>query len=113
MGDGARAYYEDLSEEKQQKKQEPITETNINVDKFEGCGGNHYKKNRVVETCILMEQVAKNVFDKTQDLNCALWSAMAMKHLDRVGTKDIASVEEELEKVENYAHKARTKVWKK
>jgi hypothetical protein len=30
MGDGARAYYEDLSEEQQQKKQEPITETNIN-----------------------------------------------------------------------------------
>jgi hypothetical protein len=52
------------------------------------------------------EPSAKNALSK------ALWAAMAMKHLCRVGTKANNPVDLELGKVENYSHRARTGEWK-
>jgi hypothetical protein len=77
--------------------------------KFAGEGGTHYKQGRVVETYLLMEQVAENVYKQTSDIKKALWAAMAMKHLDRVGTKDDS--DNELLKAENYIHRARIGNW--
>ena len=79
--------------------------------KFSGEGGSHYKKDRIVETYLLMEQVAANIFTQTSDIKKALWAAIAMKHLDRVGTK--GNVDKELLKAENYIHRARTGDWLK
>ena len=76
-----------------------------------GEGGSHYKENRAVETSDLMEQVASNVYSDTSDIKKALWSAISMKHLDRAGTKKGAEVDDELLKVENYVHRARTGNW--
>jgi hypothetical protein len=76
-----------------------------------GEGPLHYKTNRIVETCELMEQVACNVVKSGGCIKKALWSAMAMKHLDRLGTKDGTNLDEELLKIENYAHRARTEKW--
>jgi len=80
------------------------------VLKFKGEGGSHYKENRIVETYLLMEQVATNIFVETSDIKKALWTAIAMKHLDRVGTKN-NDVDGELLKAENYIHRARTGEW--
>ena len=77
-----------------------------------GEGPNHYKNERLIETCLLMEQTAKNVFDATGNLNKTLWAATAMKHMDRLGTKDSTNIDDELLKIENYAHRARTGEWK-
>ncbi len=52
-----------------------------------GEGGDHYKENKEIETYRLMENVAKNVLDKTENIETALWSAMAVKPLDRVYKK--------------------------
>jgi hypothetical protein len=76
-----------------------------------GEGPDHYKDKRLVETCLLMEQTAKNVFEATGNLNAALWSATAMKHIDRLGTKDSTDIYDELLKIENYTHRARTGEW--
>ena len=76
-----------------------------------GEGPDHYKKNRQIETCELMEQVAINVYGSGGSITMALWSATAMKHLDRLGTKDSTVLEDELLKIENYAHRARTGNW--
>lgn len=76
-----------------------------------GEGPSHYKENRLVETCELMEQVANKVINATGEINKALWSAMAMKHIDRLGSKDGNDLDEELLKIENYAHRARTGTW--
>jgi len=95
-----------------------VNDSDIDISRYpkekkieSGEGLDHYKNDRLIETCILMEQVAKNVYNETHDISKALWSAMAMKHLDRVGTKEIANVNEELLKVENYVHRARTGKW--
>lgn len=41
----------------------------------------------------------------------ALWATIAMKHLCRAGTKANNPVDQELSKVENYAHKSRKGEW--
>jgi len=76
-----------------------------------GEGPEHYKNNRIVETCLLMEQVAANVFFESGNILMALWSSLAMKHLDRLGTKKENDIKEELLKIENYIHRARTGEW--
>lgn len=76
-----------------------------------GEGPDHYKNNRVVETYVLMEQVAENVITADGTIKEALWSAMAMKHIDRLGTKGSTDLHDELLKIENYAHRARTGEW--
>ena len=96
----------------------------------DGEGGNHYKENGTTEVIVLMEQVAKQVLHaeiyeidlsqvsqtvakKRIDDACdkAMNASYGMKHLARVGTKDIASVDSELLKAENYIHRARTGEW--
>ena len=54
----------------------------------------------------LKEEIAiKNALSK------ALWATIAMKHLCRAGTKANNPVDQELSKVENYAHKSRKGEW--
>jgi len=96
----------------------------------EGEGLEHYKNHGSTEVIILMEQVGKQVFHAGFDeldhdmvgsetynkqldtiVESAVNASYGMKHLARVGTKEIASVEQELLKAENYIHRARTGEW--
>jgi hypothetical protein len=52
------------------------------------------------------EPAIKNALAKS------LWATVAMKHLCRAGTKANNPVDQELCKVENYSHRARTGEWK-
>ena len=86
------------------------------MEKHDGEGGNHYKKNGKVEVIELMEMVAINILNDTEDITDddikkAVNASYAMKHLARTGTKDIASIDSELLKAENYLHRARNGEW--
>jgi len=95
----------------------------LKFDTHEGQGGIHYKKNKVTETIILMENVAINIITKyinnLDDLDDfdenivrkATNASYAMKHLNRLETKEDTDLDEELLKAENYLHRARTGEW--
>ena len=78
-------------------------------------GGTHYKNSEVTETVELMENVAVNVLlagaITNKNIRKAMNASYAMKHLNRLGTKDGNDLDEELLKAENYIHRARTGEW--
>lgn len=76
-----------------------------------GEGGQHYKNNDVTETIELMENVAENVVAAGGTIKQAVNASYAMKHLNRLGTKEGNSLHGEILKAENYLHRARTGEW--
>ena len=77
-----------------------------------GEGGEHYKNNsEVTETIVLMENVAENVIVAGGTVKQAMNASYAMKHLNRLGTKDGNDLNDELLKAENYLHRSRTGEW--
>jgi hypothetical protein len=89
-------------------------------NKHSGQGGAHYKNNESQEVCVAMENEHFNVFKHCrnsgysieQSLKKALWSASAVKHELRAGTKEGNTVEQERGKAENYRHRQETGEWK-
>ena len=91
-----------------------------------GKGPKHYKEFNNQEVIESMEEVGFNVAQSLINENIkgdsepiplstimkkALNASYAQKHIKRAGTKDIAPVDSELEKAENYLHRARTGEW--
>jgi len=98
----------------------------MNKTKHNGEGGIHYKLHGTQEVIEAMEEVATNIASSLLEANKneetvplplhtiirkAMNASYAQKHIKRAGTKDIASIDSELHKAENYLHRARTGRW--